>query len=279
MYDFVVLEHRCLRNSKLITRITKCSPTTSFLLTSDLLVEANQNENWETTFNNDLKNLIDFPELVLISQPVGVLRSEELCNKTPVEKIIDDNLTAYIRKYLTEVKLNIKGDFRKNWELHIGEAQVLIKNELLNHSKNKINIQTIVDDFNSFANEDFIIALRKGQLSDYDIYINIIDRVNKMFNTENPYFAGFQKKDLYIFLIQENIHYKLFCSILLEIFLWERKRGFEEYKEVKVTHDLFDQNNAIIALYGKRFFTQDVNARIFYNHLKRIISLRFNKNN
>jgi hypothetical protein len=268
MYDFVVLDHRSLRNSKLIQKITKCFSKTSILLTSDLLVEVNQNENWETTFNNDLKNLIDFPELVFVSRPIGVLRSEELTKKTPVNRIIDNNLTDYIRNYLKEIKLKIKGDYRKNWELHINEVQSLIKEELLNHSKNKINIQSIIDDFKSVANEDLIIALGKNLLSNDDIYNNIIYRVDKMFVTDNPYFKDFGTNELNKFLKDESLHYKLFCSVLLNIFLWQSKRGFEQYHEVKVTHDLFDQNNAIIALYGKRLFTEDVNARNFYNHLK-----------
>lgn len=279
MYDFVVLDHRSLRNSKLISRIRKCSPKTSFLLTSDLIVEANQNENWETTFNSDLKYLIDFPELVLISKPMGFLRTEELSKKMPVEEIIDNNMTDYIRNYIKEIKLNINGEYRKNWETHISEAQSLINEELLNHSKNKINIQTFINDFKSIANEDLMIALRKNLLSNHDIYINILNRVDKMFTTENPYFQEFTANELNIYLNEESFHYKLFCSILLTIFLWEIRKGFDGYKVQKITHDIFDQNNAIIALYGKRFITEDVDASIFYNHLKQIINLRFNRNN
>jgi hypothetical protein len=278
MYDFVVLDHRCLRNSRYINTIKNSDYYKHLAITNDLLIEIFQKETWDIVLKKTLLPLSTIFNKLIVTLPVGNLRVLELQLKLPIKAIIDIPSTNILKNYLEELinvpPENIKDKFSED----ISGAQNYVSNLLLNHERNAQTYNYFIQDFKQNANEDLLIALRKNKLSNKDIYENIIHRVDKMFSVDNQYFSSFSENQLNLFLSEESIHYRIFSSLLLYTFNWEVKRGIEQYPAMKITHDMFDQNNAIIATYGLNFKSSDTNAKKFYNDLMAIMNLRFEKN-
>lgn len=272
-----VIDQGFFRNNELISKIKSSEETEFFIVTEDALVEMFKSENWEKISSNSLSIIKNFKEKILVTNPVGLMRENELQSKKACHDFVDTQSTELFRILLGDYNNGSIDEISKEFRDYIKRTQAYKSNKVLNHEMNKELYLSIIEQFQDQMGPTLRNDLRKNKVTLENMYQLIIEGIEECFR--NPYgeFALMNNHELEAFIDNKPIYYFLYATLLFEAFYWQQKLGLDQINPRKITNYILDTNYIIIALYSKGILSNDKFINEMYKHLKIIVEIKFGR--
>ncbi len=247
-HPHLVLDQNVLRDQAvLVPRLeVACRHSVLLLITDMAFVEMTKSDQWESTTRRSMEILSGHPECVAVSHAVGPMMRKERDTGEPAADIIDHQLTARFRGFLSDVHAGSG----RSWEhfcSKVPEAKPAAARQSLDHTRNKMIVEGMVAGWKRDLSSD---TLRQVRNHCRDVIVQLLASESTTAMIRNGLEQnGYPKKTAAYLASVPSVSAHVTLCFAATALRWLEYGGLDSMPPDRVTNDLNDVDYVMIATF------------------------------
>ena len=267
-----VLDQNYFRSPELALLI-ESDPTAQFVIPDVAFIEMCKSDKWQDVLRMSLSTLSKCPGRVYHSLNVGEALKKELSTRRSIDgHLLPIQFRAFTRTILNDVAKETSEAGISLLSKRMGEVQIEIRDNELNHSWNEESLKTRTKIMKDAIGADVLRLLRNGLENDSE-RLALIQRVAVDLLKTHLTNEGWSENAIRNFIKSKPLTLRFYVLSVRHAIEWAKKNGLDSMAAAKITNDMLDQEYILISSFFDGILSKEVEVNRAHEDLANILRM------